>query len=135
MEEVLLSDDDCQQQDRFLPYDPSQNLDDIFSGLTEEDFSGDGVGDSSQTLPYEDFSISPTQKEEFTRGLQGFASLERVLEDFSEVGTVLPFTEDSSMGGLLGLSDEAPRPRPQRARGSLAGRAGAALQRFGLSEI
>ena len=105
LEEVLLSDDDCQQENCSLQYDPAQGLDDIFSGLTGEDYSDDMEEDSSEPLPYEDSAIFPTQKEELTLGLQEFARLGTVLEDLGEFGMVLPLTEDSSMGGLLGLSE------------------------------
>ena len=108
LEEVLLSEGTCQQQSSSYAsdsYDPAQNLEDIFSGLTEEDDSDVREEDSSEPSLYEDFSISSIQEENFTRGLQEFARVGRMLEDFGEFGTVFPLTEDSSMGGLLGLGE------------------------------
>ena len=108
LEEVLLSEGTCQQQSSSYAsdsYDPAQNLEDIFSGLSEEDDSDDREEDSSEPSLYEDFSISSIQEENFTRGLQEFARVGRMLEDFGEFGTVFPLTEDSSMGGLLGLGE------------------------------
>jgi hypothetical protein len=108
LEEVLLSEGTYQQQSSSYAsdaYDPSQKLEDIFSGLTEEDYSDDMEEDSSEPLPYEDSSISLTQTDELTRGLKEFARLGRVLEEFGELGAILPLTDNSSLGGLLGLSE------------------------------
>jgi len=110
LEEVLISADTYLKEpsaNASESYDPSQGLDDIFSGLTEEDPFGDGEGvtSDSKTSPYEDSSISKTQKEMLTRGLKAVDQLGRVLEDFNEFGAVLPLTENASLGGLLGLSE------------------------------
>ncbi|MEJ2392692.1 MAG: CARDB domain-containing protein [Gammaproteobacteria bacterium] len=108
LEEVLLAETTCLQQSSSYasdPYDPSQNLEDIFSGLTEEDYADDMEADSSEPLPYEDSSISPIQKEEFTQGLQEFGRLGMALEDIGQFNTVLPLTDNSSMGGGLGRSE------------------------------
>ena len=86
-------------------YDPSQKLDDMFSGLTEENPFGDGEGDSADSAgPYEEYGISRSQKGELTRGLKEFARRGRVLEDSSEFSTLVPLAEDSSQGGLSGSS-------------------------------
>ena len=109
LEEVQLSEDPHSEHHSVYdsrPYDPSQKLDDIFSGLTEENTSGDGEGDSAKgATPYEEYGISGSQQDELTRGLLEFTRVEQVLDDFNEFSTVLPLTKDSSMGGPLSVSE------------------------------
>jgi hypothetical protein len=109
LEEVLLADSYCTEENcshHSEPYDPSQNLDDIFSGLTEENISDNGEGDPADVNKsgYEDAPISSTQREELTRGLKEFTRLGSVIEAFKDFAAELPLVKDS-LGGLLGLSE------------------------------
>jgi hypothetical protein len=107
VEEVLLTDDHCQEENCSLqsdPYDPSEQVDNIFSGVTEEELSGEGDQTSSDTA-YMDRNISGTQKDHFSRGLKELGRLGGVLESFNAFASELPLVEESSLGGLIGLSE------------------------------
>ena len=82
-QEVLLAEDTQLQESSTYdsePYDPFQQVEDIFSGLTEEDLSSDGEETPSEPT-YVNHLITPGQQTEMTRGLKQLARLGGVLAD------------------------------------------------------
>ncbi len=103
LEESLISGDDTSQDptpQKSTPYDPSQNLSDIFSGLTEEDPFADQEGDaiSQEALALSDHLINETEKEAIIRGLDEVAKLGRLLEDFDAFAAPLPLMKNAHPG-------------------------------------
>jgi len=102
-------------------YDPSQSIDDIFSGLTEtdlidgDDAAGDpgDIGDEtnegatpvSNASPYEDALISSHQQEQIVRGLEAMSRLGRVLEGVDAFAAPIPRTTDTTIGEFIGFGE------------------------------
>ncbi|CAB5080427.1 hypothetical protein D3OALGB2SA_513 [Olavius algarvensis associated proteobacterium Delta 3] len=102
-------------------YDPSQSIDDIFSGLTEtylidgDDDAGDPgeIGDEtdegatpvSNPSLYEDALISSHQQEQIVRGLEAISRLGRVLERVDAFAAPIPQTIDMTIGEFIGFAD------------------------------
>ena len=109
-EEVLLSHEGDTQEPSSShsdSYDPAEQLDDIFSGLEEEDLSDDGEEDSSDSdsSVYQATPISPAQQAHISQGLEELVRLGGVLEDYDEFGAAITLiADDCSVGGLVGLS-------------------------------
>ena len=88
-------------------YDPSQDLEDLFSGLADQDLSDDDVSDPSetQTTEYTPFKLTDFQQTLIASGLQAFARLGQVIESCREFTAHVPFSDGDTVGSLLGLSE------------------------------
>ena len=120
VEEVQLSDHDCLQNTSPQgsdPYNPSDELVDIFAGLENQ-----SAEESDEDIPEDQLDIDPVssesclgllansnisvvQKAAIINGLGALADFGDLLEDFSDFAVFLPIIKDSSVGSLLGLYD------------------------------
>ncbi|MCD6137516.1 MAG: LEPR-XLL domain-containing protein, partial [Deltaproteobacteria bacterium] len=121
VEEVLISGEDTSQdQSAHQPseYDPAKNLDDIFSGLTDEDDSARSDDNPDQDHPRSgrgtmgsrsplgaltNADITEAQEAAILQGLEELANFGNLLGDFSDFAAQLPLIDTSDLGGLLGF--------------------------------
>ncbi|MFC1829891.1 LEPR-XLL domain-containing protein, partial [Thermodesulfobacteriota bacterium] len=119
LEETFSPGDDDPQHAAYQPsleYDPSQNLTDIFSGLTEEaplaDQNGDTTPEEAPSLDeaftedttmvnLSDHLITDVEQAAIIQGMDELANLGRMLEDVDAFGVPLPLI-DATLGQLLG---------------------------------
>jgi hypothetical protein len=104
-----------------IQYDPSQNVADIFAGLTEiepvagqdggapsdptpvaaQTFSGDADSDRATESSFSDQAISEGEKLALIEGMAELANLGAILECFDAFGVPLPLTDGITAGKLL----------------------------------
>lgn len=122
LHEVLLSDQDHLQQTSSQDthsYNPTDKIDDLFAGLTEENLYADGSGEATPEKAIHPDSViaqSPqgvlenrqiTLEEEaaIRQGMEDLSNLGRMLEDFADFAAPLPITQEASIGAIFGLSE------------------------------
>ena len=88
-------------------YDPSRELEDLFSGLTEQNDSDQDPSEPSETpnSDYEPFQLPSARQEQPTHAMQSFAAKGQVLESHRDFATHLPLTDGYAVEGLLGPSE------------------------------
>ncbi|MBE9581879.1 MAG: LEPR-XLL domain-containing protein, partial [Proteobacteria bacterium] len=130
-EEVFLSEEgsppDLSSQEA-SSYNPSESLEDIFYGLTEEDVidgeDGDSSSPASEDYPdltsatttvsngeepssqsVSDHPFTPDEANALNDGLKALATVGSLVQDHGKFSSLLPLTDGASVGRLLGLYD------------------------------
>ncbi|MBN2061049.1 MAG: LEPR-XLL domain-containing protein, partial [Deltaproteobacteria bacterium] len=82
-------------------YDPSQNLTDIFAGLSEEDPFADQTAQDPLPPSLTSQSITEEGETAIVQGLGQLAALGNLLVDLDAFGELLPLTKNATLGRLL----------------------------------